>query len=138
MVVVTSEFARTITPNPNAGSDHAYGQNIMVMGGNVKGGQILGHYPNDITPDSPLDTGSRRGRFLPTTSNDAIWNSILQWFGVTEEAELDYCLPNRQNTVDPVAAEIVGGLQSPLFNLEDMFDTETETSQDRRHHLRKR
>jgi uncharacterized protein (DUF1501 family) len=121
VIVVTSEFARTITPNPNAGSDHAYGQHVMVMGGSVKGGRIMGHYPNDITPDSPLDDGSQRGRFLPTTSNDAIWNAILQWYGVTAEEDLDYCLPNRHNTINPVAAEVVGDLQSPLFDFDDMF-----------------
>jgi uncharacterized protein (DUF1501 family) len=118
---VTSEFARTITPNPNDGSDHAYGQHIMVMGGSINGGQVLGHYPTDITPTSPLDDGSERGRFLPTTSNDAIWNAILQWYGVTDEADLDYCLPNRGNTINPVSAEVVGEIESPLFTLEDLF-----------------
>lgn len=120
VIYVTSEFARTITPNQNDGSDHAWAQNVMLMGGNVNGGQILGKYPNDITPTSRLDDGSGRGRFIPTTSNDAIWNSIIQWYGVTEEADLDTCLPNRYNTVNPVEGE----MDSPLFTLEDMFESQ--------------
>jgi len=117
VIYVTSEFARTITPNQNDGTDHAWAQNVMLMGGNVNGGQILGKYPDDITPTSNLDDGSGRGRFIPSTSNDAIWNSIIQWYGVTDETDLDTCLPNRYNTVNPVE----GGIDSPLFTLEDMF-----------------
>ena len=117
VIYVTSEFSRTILPNHNEGSDHAWAQHMMLMGGQVKGGDILGQYPNDITPSSPLDDGTERGRFLPTTSNDAIWNSVLQWYGVTDETDLDLCLPNRHNTVKPVEGEA----GSSLFNLEDMF-----------------
>jgi uncharacterized protein (DUF1501 family) len=120
VIHVTSEFARTITPNAGEGSDHAWGQNVMVMGGAVNGGQILGHFPSDISPDSPLDDGGGRGRFLPTTSNDAIWNGILQWYGI-EEADLDFCLPNRHQTTNPVSAEIVGDLVSPLYTITEMF-----------------
>lgn len=117
VIYVTSEFSRTITPNQSAGSDHGWGQHVMVMGGKVRGGKILGHYPTDISPKSPLDDGSSRGRFIPTTSNDAIWNSILQWYGVAEEKDLDYCLPNRKNTVNPVE----GQPGSRLFSRRDMF-----------------
>jgi len=118
VIYVTSEFARTLTPNQSAGSDHAWAQHVMVMGGSVKGGQIKGTYPTDITANSPLETGTERGRFMPTTSNDAIWNSILQWYGVTGEDQLDRCLPNRLKTINPVAGEP----DSPLLTLEDLFD----------------
>lgn len=72
----------------------------MVLGGDVKGGQILGEYPSDLTPSGLLVDD--RGRFLPTTSWDSIWNGILEWTGVTEQTDLDYCLPNRFRTIDPV------------------------------------
>jgi uncharacterized protein (DUF1501 family) len=116
-IYITSEFARTITKNSSEGTDHAWGQHNIILGGSVKGRQILGKYPNDISPDSPLDDGSFRGRFLPTISNDAVWNAMLQWFGVAADADLDYCLPNRRNTVNPVEGEPA----SPLLNLQDMF-----------------
>ena len=140
-IYITSEFARTITPNSNAGSDHgkflavrfffrsraadqphqidlcysAYGQNTILLGGAVNGGKILGKYPEDISPNSPLADGSTRGRFIPTTSNDAIWSGILPWLGVPE-ADMDYCLPNRANTVNPFL-----GIESPLFTKDDLF-----------------
>jgi len=86
-----------------------------MLGGALKGGRVLGQYPDDISPDSPLADGSGRGRFIPTTSNDAIWNAVLPWYGVPE-ADLDYCIPNRQNTVNPFL-----GIPSPLFTQDDLF-----------------
>lgn len=50
-LVVTSDFARTLTENSSQGSDHGWGGNYFVMGGNVKGGQVLGQFPDDITPE---------------------------------------------------------------------------------------
>ena len=87
----------------------------MLLGGAVNGGKILGKYPEDISPNSPLADGSTRGRFIPTTSNDAIWNGILPWLGVPQ-ADLDYCLPNRHNTVNPFL-----GIDSALFTEDDLF-----------------
>ena len=93
----------------------------MVMGGDVKGGQVHGEYPNDLTPTGLLVDG--RGRFIPTTSWDSIWNGILEWTGVTEHTELDYCLPNRFNTVDPV----VGTARSfPLLRGDSIFESQEE------------
>lgn len=74
-LVITSDFARTLTANSGAGSDHAWGGNYFIMGGDVKGGQILGKYPSDTTTDGPLNLGS--GRLIPPTSWESIWNSVL-------------------------------------------------------------
>lgn len=91
----------------------------MILGGDVKGGQILGDYPSDLTPNGLLVDD--RGRFLPTTSWDSIWNGILQWVGVSEETDLDYCLPNRFSTIDPV----VGVEKSlPLLTADSMFKSQ--------------
>lgn len=106
-----------ITPNNNDGSDHGWSQHNMILGGKVKGGQVVGQYPDDITPSSYLDDSSERGRFIPMVSNDAIWNSVLQWFGVTNSADLDVCLPNRLNTVNPVE-----GTNFPLYERSDLFE----------------
>ena len=102
-IVVTSDFARTFTPNNNDGSDHAWGGQYFMLGGSVNGGKVMGKYPDDMRPaDSPLVTrnGGGRGRFIPTTSWDAVWNGVLEWMGVDSGAEMDYCLPNAANTVD--------------------------------------
>lgn len=92
-VVLVSEFGRTLTANSGEGSDHGWGGNYFIMGGGVKGGQVLGEYPADLTPDGPVNIG--RGRLIPTTSWEAIWNSVAQWMGLETPEELNYCLPNR-------------------------------------------
>merc|ERR1712070_521951 len=72
-VVMISEFGRSLTTN-GLGTDHAWGGNYFVAGGDVKGGQILGEYPKEVKAGSYLNLG--RGRMLPTTSWEAIWNGI--------------------------------------------------------------
>lgn len=44
-MVTHSDFARTLTPNSNSGSDHAWAGNYMVVGGGVKGGEIFNEFP---------------------------------------------------------------------------------------------
>ena len=109
-IVVVSDFGRTLTPNSNEGSDHAWSGHYFMMGGSVKGGQILGDYPDDITDDGPLNIG--RGRIMPTLSWDAIWHGVIQWMGVEDQADLDICLPNAANTVAST---------SSLFSRNDLF-----------------
>ena len=92
----------------------------MILGGDVKGGQILGKYPSDLTPSGLLVDD--RGRFIPTTSWDSIWNGILEWTGVTNEDDLDYCLPNRANTINAV----VGAGDFPLLAASSIFESSSE------------
>ena len=83
------------------------------MGGCIHGGRILGQYPNNITDDSELSLG--RGRLMPTTSWESVFNGIAQWIGVPDEQKLDYCLPNRGNVVG-------GPLQlTELFTEQDLY-----------------
>jgi hypothetical protein len=91
----------------------------MILGGGVKGGQILGQYPSDLSPGGLLVDG--RGRFLPTTSWEAVWNGVFEWFGVDGQDELDYCLPNAANTISAVD----GAGVFPLFTRDDLFQKET-------------
>jgi hypothetical protein len=110
-IVVTSDFARTLTPNSNVGSDHAWGGHYPMMGGSVKGGMIHGKYPKDITPSGDLNVG--RGRIIPTTSWDAVWNGVVGHMGVLD-SEMDTVLPNRNNALCGSCA---------LFTKEDLFVT---------------
>ena len=41
-IVMGSDFGRSLNPNSNGGTDHAWGGNYFVAGGSVKGGQIMG------------------------------------------------------------------------------------------------
>jgi cullin-associated NEDD8-dissociated protein 1 len=107
-LIQVSDFARTLNPNSGDGTDHAWGGNYMLLGGSVKGGQILGEYPHDLTDDGPLTLG--RGRMIPTTPWDAVFHGIATWLGVPE-SEMTNVVPNIQNFES-----------SLLFSDNDMFN----------------
>lgn len=86
---VVSDFGRTLTSNGN-GTDHAWGGNVMVMGGPVDGRKIFGEYP-DLYAGSSQDIG--RGRMIPTISTDEYYAELALWFGASS-GDLDQILPN--------------------------------------------
>jgi uncharacterized protein (DUF1501 family) len=45
VMVVISEFGRTVHENGNGGTDHGHGNAIWVMGGPVRGGRVYGSWP---------------------------------------------------------------------------------------------
>jgi uncharacterized protein (DUF1501 family) len=49
VVVVISEFGRTVHENGNRGTDHGHGNVIWVMGGQVNGGKVYGNWPGLAT-----------------------------------------------------------------------------------------
>lgn len=92
----SSEFGRTLTWNGN-GTDHAWGGNVMIMGGDIKGGQIFGQYPSlELDSDHELGGG---GIMLPTTSVDEYFAELALWFGVAK-SEMKTILPNVGNFFD--------------------------------------
>ena len=93
VVPVTSEFGRTITSN-GAGTDHAWAGNMMVFGGQLNGSRILGTFPQGIA--SEADARISRGRLIPSTPWESLWQPIAQWFGVPE-SQMDFVLPLRKN-----------------------------------------
>jgi len=113
-IVFVSDFGRTITPNSNDGSDHGWGGHYFMAGGRVKGGEILGEYPYDITKPGPLNVG--RGRIMPTTPWEAVWSGVVEWLGV-DPADIDTCLPNAVNTVDETFQ---------LFSKADLFHSDPD------------
>ena len=78
-------------------SDHAWGSNIFAFGGAIAGKQVLGTYPDDLKFESGPLIINNRGIVLPTTPYDALWNGVAQWFGVTDNSDLDVVLPNRNS-----------------------------------------
>jgi uncharacterized protein (DUF1501 family) len=94
-----SDFGRTFRPNNSNGTDHAWGNHHLVMGGAVKGGATYGSYPQLVLGGDD-DVGSEswelQGRWIPTTSVDQYAATLLGWFGAAE-TQLDTILPNLRN-----------------------------------------
>ena len=90
-----SDFARTLVPNGNVGTDHAWGSHHFVMGGGVRGGQLYGTYPT-LAPNGPddTDTGSgARGRWIPTIAVDQYAATLASWYGLGS-ADMPAVFPN--------------------------------------------
>jgi uncharacterized protein (DUF1501 family) len=94
-----SDFARTYMPNESRGTDHAWGNEQLVLGGAVIGNTTYGRYPV-LQPGGPDDVGVNswelQGRWIPTTSVDQYAATMLRWWGMSE-AQLDAALPNLRN-----------------------------------------
>ena len=94
-----SDFGRTFAPNSSSGTDHAWGNHHLVMGGAVTGGAVYGTYP-DLVLGGPSDVGvdswELQGRWLPTTSVDQYAATLLRWFGASDP-QLATILPNLAN-----------------------------------------
>eukprot|EP00040_Diaphanoeca_grandis_P028845 m.167802 g.167802 ORF g.167802 m.167802 type:complete len:2710 (-) comp31477_c0_seq1:197-8326(-) len=93
-IVIVSDFGRTLTSN-SQGTDHGWGGNYMMLGGSVKGGQMLGKFPDHISEElSEVNIG--RGRLVPTTPWESVWNGVAQWWDVEAQA-MSTILPNMAN-----------------------------------------
>ena len=86
----SSEFGRTLTSNGD-GTDHAWGNHQLVMGGAVRGGDIYGQVPS-LEINGP-DDAKNDGRIIPTTSVEQYMASPLRWYGLTD-SELNSVMPN--------------------------------------------
>ncbi len=98
-----SDFGRTFAPNLSNGTDHAWGNHHLVVGGAVKGGATHGTYP-ELTLGGPNDIGvepgEKQGRWLPTSSVDQYAATLLNWFGASA-SQLQQVFPNLGNFANP-------------------------------------
>jgi uncharacterized protein (DUF1501 family) len=83
-----SDFGRTLQPAGSGagvvGSDHAWGNHHMVMGGLVAGNTIYGSYPTlRLGGPDDTDSSSPRGRWIPTTSVEQYAATLATWYGLS-------------------------------------------------------
>ena len=95
VVQTISDFGRTLVYN-GRGTDHSWGGNHITMGGKVRGGQMLGHFPSLDLDASPLILDPRRGSLIPTTPWEGIWRPLATWFGLSD-ASAHAVMPNLAN-----------------------------------------
>ncbi len=82
-----SEFGRTLQPNGNNGTDHAWGGHHFVIsqgagaGGVLQGGKFFGQYPS-LALGGPNDANTR-GTLIPTTSVEQYAATMATWFGLS-------------------------------------------------------
>jgi uncharacterized protein (DUF1501 family) len=73
VLVTMSEFGRTARENGNRGTDHGHGNVMFAVGGNVRGGRVLGRWPG-LAPEVLYE-----GRDLDlTTDYRAVCSEVLQ------------------------------------------------------------
>lgn len=115
-----SDFGRTLVENADGGSDHAWGNHVIVVGSRVAGQKLYGAYPNlDMSGGgaSNNDTTDSRGRWIPTLCVDQVANTLAIWLGANNTtADRPYLFPNIQGFVD---AAVAGGFpaHTKQFNL---------------------
>ncbi len=84
VVVVVTEFGRTVHINGTNGTDHGTGSAAFVMGGGVRGGRVLGQWPG-LSANALY-----QGRdLMPTTDMRSIFRTVLYSHLHASEASLN-------------------------------------------------
>jgi uncharacterized protein (DUF1501 family) len=100
VVLVVSEFGRTVTPNGTGGTDHGTGGAAFLLGGAVKGGRVIADWPG-LAPDK-----LHQGRDLrPTTDLRGVFKTVLG-----EHLGVDRGALDRAVFPDSVAVKPLNGL----------------------------
>ena len=86
VVLTMSEFGRTVKENGTGGTDHGHGTAMMVLGGDVRGGRVLGRWPG-LAPEA-----RHEGRDLAVTTDfRGVFGEVLT--GHLGEADLSRVFP---------------------------------------------
>lgn len=86
-----SDFGRVYRGNAQRGSDHAWGNNHLVLGGALKPKQVLGRYPDQVLGGA--EDANTDGRWIPSTAAEEYIGAIASWYGVPA-ADMSYVFPN--------------------------------------------
>ncbi|MEO1340632.1 MAG: DUF1501 domain-containing protein, partial [Cyanobacteria bacterium J06635_13] len=93
VIVVMSEFGRTVRENGNKGTDHGYGNVMWLLGGGIRGGKVYGDWQG-LTPAALY-----KNRDLPVTTDfREVLSSILQQHLSIPRDRLEQIFPDYQLT----------------------------------------
>jgi uncharacterized protein (DUF1501 family) len=85
-----SEFGRLLHGNGD-GLDHGWGGHHLVLGGSVKGAQILGNLPDYHVENGQYSNSQMMddGALIPAVSIDTYASKLLSWLDIKDSATLD-------------------------------------------------
>jgi uncharacterized protein (DUF1501 family) len=80
VILTMSEFGRAVAENGNRGTDHGHGNAMMIIGGNLKGGEVFGKWPG-LRPDERFE-----GRDLAITTDfrDVFGEVVMRHLGADD------------------------------------------------------
>ena len=83
-----SDFGRTLQPAGTGlntvGTDHAWGNHHLIVGGSVLGHTLYGTYPTlRLGGPDDTDAANPRGRWIPTTSVEQYAATLATWYGLS-------------------------------------------------------
>jgi len=103
VVVVLSEFGRTVRENGNGGTDHGHGNVIWLLGGAINGGRIYGDWPGL----APAQLYQRRDLAV-TTDFRTVLAVILERHMRLADLQLEAVLPSAPAVPSELARMIPG------------------------------
>ncbi|NES01888.1 MAG: DUF1501 domain-containing protein [Okeania sp. SIO2F4] len=88
VILVMSEFGRTVKENGNGGTDHGHGNVMWVLGGGVRGGQVYGQWPG-------LDESElfQKRDLAVTTDFRSVISSVLEQHLAFERSQIAQVFP---------------------------------------------
>ena len=95
LIVLATEFGRTVRPNGTGGTDHGQASVAMLLGGAVAGGKVIADWPG------LADANLYEGRDLkPTTDLDAlVAGAVSQHYGLEPARAMTALFPETRGTV---------------------------------------
>jgi uncharacterized protein (DUF1501 family) len=96
LVCTHSDFNRTMQANTAIGTDHAWGNHQLILGGMTNGGRVAGTMPDlDLGGSYDLSVQAQ-GVWIPTTSVSQMTGGIGSWMGLSA-AQVNSVFPDLTN-----------------------------------------
>ena len=91
VILVLSEFGRTVRENGNQGTDHGHGNVMWLLGGGIRGGQVYGQW------EGLEENALHEGRDLPVTTDfrEAIASILIDHISISHN-KLESIFPGYQ------------------------------------------